>query len=344
MRFRLRGALELFFASDGDAYLLRGGSGAEHVIRRPDDDDRLLLQRLAAPAGAEAPHGGPVRKRLEPLINAGAVVPDPGVSRLGSTDAERFARQLPYLEDYGDPVAAQQRLRAARVAILGCGGLGTWALAALAGAGVGGFVLVDDDIVSLSNLNRQMLYRTADLGDRKVDRAAAWVQAFDPAIDVVTHPTRLRSEHGVAAAADGCDVIVLTADWPPYDIARWVNRASLAGGIPWIMAGQQPPLVKVGPTFLPGTGSACFECLEAHARAAFPLYDELAAQRRRSPPDSATLGAASALVGALLALEVMHLLLDAELPATDGRMMVVDIRTLRTRLEELEPHPACPRC
>jgi bacteriocin biosynthesis cyclodehydratase domain-containing protein len=340
-RFRLRGALEPFFARDGDVYLLRGGSGPEHVVRRPNEQDRRLLLALADGPIAVDP-ASLAAQRLAPVIAVGAVVPEPAVEALASVDAERFARQLPYFEDFGDPVAAQRMLRRSSVAILGCGGLGTWALGALASAGVGRFVLIDDDVVDLSNLNRQVLYAPRDIGVPKVDRAAAWVEAFDPRIAVQIRRERIHGPSDLDELAD-CDALLLTADWPPYELARWVNEAALAQDLPFVTAGQQPPVVKIGPTYTPGHG-ACFACHERALRAEFVLYDELAEQRRRRPPPATTLGPASALIGSLLALEVMHLLLGHRPLATHDRALVIDLRTLETEWERVVRDPHCPVC
>jgi bacteriocin biosynthesis cyclodehydratase domain-containing protein len=339
--YRLRRSLELFFADDGDAYLLRGGTGPEHVVRSPGDADRALLRRLAA-GPVEVPPSSAIAGRLDPLIQAGAVLPTPNAAAISPLDAERFDRQLPYFEDFGDPVEAQRALRASSVTILGCGGLGTWALGALACAGIGRFVLVDDDLVEHSNLNRQILYGSGDVGAAKADRAAAWLAGFDASIEVQVRKQRVRAA-GDLSDLDGCNVLLLTADWPPYELARWVNAASLAHGFPFIMAGQQPPRISVGPTYIPGEG-ACHACRERHLRRDFPLYDELAEHRRRTPPPATTLGPASGLIGALLALEVLHLLLGHRPLATHDRVLLMDMRTLDTTWESIERDPDCHRC
>src|SRR6266536_3639922 len=106
-------------------YLLRPGSAEDHVVRNPSADDRALLERLAREPVA-APAGSAVATRLAPLIQAGVVVRDPVSPGLDPEEAERFDRQLPYLAELGDPRELQRRLRAGRVVILGCGGLGTW--------------------------------------------------------------------------------------------------------------------------------------------------------------------------------------------------------------------------
>jgi molybdopterin-synthase adenylyltransferase len=340
-RYRLHGALEMFAAGDGDVYLLRGGSGPEHIIKSPDRADRALLGVLATTGVAIEPRSEAMR-RVGPLITAGAVVREPDLGSLPGTDAARFARQLPYFEDFGDPVAAQQRLRESTVAVLGCGGLGTWALAALASAGVGRFVLIDDDAVELSNLNRQVLYGVKDLGSSKVECVARWLAEFDPAIAVDPQCRRIRGPEDLARL-DRCDALLLCADWPPYDLPRWVNEASLALQLPFTMAGQQPPLAKIGPTFNPGHGG-CFGCQEIRLRREFPLYDELAEARKGSPPPAATLGPVSALIGSLLALEVLHLLLGVWPVATHERILLFDTRTLELRSEKVAHEPGCSTC
>ena len=340
-RYRLHGALEMFAAGDGDVYLLRGGSGPEHIINSPGPADRALLRELAT-NGLEIRPGSDAGRRVGPLIQAGAVVREPDIAALAPADAARFIRQLPYFEDFGDPVAAQRRLRVSSVAVLGCGGLGTWALAALASAGVGRFVLIDDDIVELSNLNRQVLYGVNDLGSPKVTCVARWLAGFDPSITVDAQRRCVRGPHDLAALGD-CDALLLCADWPPYELARWVNQASLTLQLPFVMAGQQPPLVKLGPTFKPGAG-ACFGCHETRLRREFARYDELAHARIAAPPAATTLGPASALIGSVLALEVLHLLLGVWPVATHDRVFLLDIRTLELRSEAVAHEPECATC
>ena len=341
-RFRLRPSIEPFFAASGDVYLLRPGTRDEHVVRAPSDEDRALLRRLAREPVA-APVGSAIESRIAPLIEARVVVPEPTSPPLDPSDAERFDRQLPYLAELGDPRDVQRRLRAARVVLLGCGGLGTWALGALASVGIGGFLLIDHDTIELSNLNRQVLYGEADLGQPKVDVAAAWLRRFDASLEVLTLSRRVESAADLADAVTGADALVLVADWPPYELARWVNEACLAHDVPFITAGQQPPLLKVGPTYIPGLG-ACLACHESGVRRDFPLYDQLVEERRRNPPAATTLGPASGIIGTLLALEVMHLIAAAEPPATHDRALLLDMRTLETRWERIVRDPACAAC
>jgi bacteriocin biosynthesis cyclodehydratase domain-containing protein len=94
---------------------------------------------------------------------------------------------------------------------------------------------------------------------------------------------------------------------------------------------------------MPGRGP-CFACHERALAAAFPLYPELAEQRRHDPTPATTLGAASGVVGTLVALEVMHLLIGDGPVATEGRALLIDMRTLDQRWEPVERDPDCPVC
>ena len=254
----------------------------------------------------------------------------------------RFSRQLPFLAERGDPVALQRRLRGARVTVLGCGGLGTWALAALASAGIGAFTLVDDDVVELSNLNRQIIYGEPDLGVPKVDAAARWVRRFDERIDVRTLPRRICAADDAHDLVTDADLIVVAADWPPYHLARWINAVCVDRGVPFVLSGQAPPMLKVGPIYWPGR-TACFACHETALRAASPQYDEYVAHAQTARVRSATLGPASGLVGTALGMDLVTLLIGGS-PATLGAAVTIDLRSLVTTREEVPRATDCPAC
>jgi bacteriocin biosynthesis cyclodehydratase domain-containing protein len=350
LRYRLVPTVELFPASTGDLFLLRPGEAGDLAIRGADAVDRALVEALARAAatldelviacGAAVEVVEDKLAALERVQVLQTLAGEPVV--LAPDLAARFDRQLPYLAETGDPGAAQLRLRDATVAILGCGGLGTWALGALAGAGIGRFVLIDDDVVELSNLNRQVLYGAADVGLPKADRAAAWLRGFDPGVRVDAHRRRIGGAEELRALIAGADLLVQTADSPPYSIVRWVDEACRALGIPYVLGGQRPPVVRVGPAIVPGR-TACFACREMALRREFRHYDELAAQRDAAPPRAITLGPASGIAGALVGLQAMHLLLGRAVPAA-GRALLLDMRTLATTWEPWERLPDCPAC
>src|ERR1700744_6198215 len=127
---------------------------------------------------------------------------------LDDADLERYGRHL-VLREVGGP--GQARIRAARVLVIGAGGLGRPLALYLAAAGVGTLGLVDDDRVSLSNLQRQILYRTADVGQPKVAAGASAVAALNPGVTVHAHAARLTAENAGALFA-GYDIIADGSD------------------------------------------------------------------------------------------------------------------------------------
>lgn len=347
-RFALRQSVEPVPGADGALYLMRAGD-PDLVVRAPEPADRALLDLLAA-GPRSAPElaerlglpAGAVADKLAALDGAGVLLAAAESPPLDAADAERYDRQLPYLAEFGDERALQRRLAGARVVVVGCGGLGSWALAALAAAGVRRLRLVDDDTVALSNLNRQVIYTPADLGAPKVQSAAAWLRTFDPLIAAEPLALRVDGRRTAARIAAGADALVLAADQPPYELARWINAACLPARIPFITGGQLPPLLRVGPLYRPGAGP-CFACHERALRAESADYDGYVRYRRSAPARGATLGPASGMVGTQLAMEIVHLLAGIP-PASDGAALLTDLRTGATRREPVARDPACAAC
>src|ERR1700749_3195628 len=122
---------------------------------------------------------------------------------LSDDELERYARHLVLREVGG---VGQAKIRQARVLIVGAGGLGSPMALYLAAAGIGALGLVDDDTVSLSNLQRQILFRTADIGRAKVEAGADTLRALNPGVQVNLHPVRL-TQANVMALIAGYDII-----------------------------------------------------------------------------------------------------------------------------------------
>jgi molybdopterin/thiamine biosynthesis adenylyltransferase len=201
---------------------------------------------------------------------------------------------------------------------------------------------VDDDVVELSNLNRQAIYRPDQVGVAKVEAAGRWLRAFDGRIEVEPEDRRVDGLAAAARVVQGSDAVVLTADEPPYELARWFNAACLDARVPFITGGQAPPLLRVGPLYVPGR-TACFVCHETALRAQSLAYDRYVEHVRDSPSRAATLGPASAIVGSTIAQELMHLLIGVE-PATMGTAVSIDIRTLRASYDAVPRDGGCRVC
>jgi len=347
--YRLRPSIEPFVDRHGALCFVRPGDD-DLVVREPDDADLALVGALQdgwdTVAGLTQRLGRDrslIELKLDALVAAGlALMRSPDAPPLTGEDADRFARQLPYLAELGDEIRLQRQLRDATVVVIGCGGLGTWAIATLACIGVGRIVLVDDDHVALSNLNRQILYTRDDVGAAKVGAAARWIHAFDPAIRVRMVERRVESAADVAGVVAGANAVVLAADWPPHEIARWVNAACLEAHVPFVVAGQLPPLLKIGPTYIPAAGP-CFTCHATALANASDAYEDYVAFRGAAPVTAPTTGPGSCLVGGLLGLDLLHLLIG-RVPATAGVAILVDMRTLTMRRERIDRDPDCPAC
>ena len=260
----------------------------------------------------------------------------------------RYDRQLAYFAELAPPGCHRERLQArlarAQVTVLGLGGLGCWTATALASAGIGRLVVVDGDVVETSNLNRQMLYTPADVGLGKAETGARALRAFNPSIDIVAVSRRLEGEEHVMEVARGSDVIVELADWPVGKLSRWAAAGAVELRIPHLQASQDPPIVRVGPMFIPGA-TGCAECQALAQRRRHSLYDELIAYRSGRTEETSTFGPACAIVGGVLANEVVNLLLGLDSPATAGRAATVDLRTLEWSWEEvIVGDPECPVC
>lgn len=354
VRYRLKRSLEVLAAADGRIYLMRAGTGEDFVIPEPSETERAIIDSLSrAPVtraglrqaipGAEQ---GEAEGCLRQLLELGLVERLLDCGSLSPAQAERYDRQLIYWADLAGPgesaASLQGRLAKARVVVLGCGGLGSWAATGLACAGVGGLVLIDGDRVETSNLNRQLLFEERDIGQPKVESAAASLRRHNSELDVTTIPRAVTGPDDLAACLPGADFLIAAADWPPYRLQRWVNRACLDLEVPYVTAAQFLPRVRVGPTVIPGR-SPCWECVESQAREGHPHYDEVADR----PPGStaaATLGAASGIVGSLMAMEAIHHLTGAVAPATCGTAVTIDLRTLEVTRERVHRNPRCAQC
>jgi bacteriocin biosynthesis cyclodehydratase domain-containing protein len=203
--------------------------------------------------------------------------------------------------------------------------------------------LVDDDRVETSNLNRQILFGADDVGVLKVEAAERALSRHNPELRVRAVSRRVSSQDDVDGVIEGSDVVITVADWPPYELPRWVNAAAVTAGIPHISAGQQLPLNRVGPTVIPGR-SACLECEERQVRGDYPLFDELVDFRIAHRAPAPTIGTASGILGSMLATETIHLLTGTATPASVDAVLMFDLRTLEVTREEIQRDAECPVC
>jgi molybdopterin/thiamine biosynthesis adenylyltransferase len=293
-----------------------------------------------------------VRGAMADLLESG-FVEDAGVAvPLPERERERYSRGVPLLRwmDLGprtSPWEAQLRLREARVLLVGVGGTGGYAAQALVSSGVGHLHCADADVVELSNLNRQPLYREPDIGRPKVEAALESLRALNSDVRVTGERREVRGQEDLAALLtdDGpYDLLVLAAD-RPVEIWRWANRVCLAAGLPWVDAGYRGPLVTAG-VHAPGRG-ACWECLRAteaerrDLRLAPGQDPEIASPRMPWNPATAV---TAGLSGMLLAHAAVALLTGV--PALEpGCRIGVNLMLPGDPVLQRSPRrPDCPAC
>jgi molybdopterin/thiamine biosynthesis adenylyltransferase len=237
-------------------------------------------------------------------------------------EVERYARHL-VLREIGGP--GQQALSRARVAMVGAGGLGAPAALYLAAAGVGHLTLIDPDTVSLSNLQRQVLFGGEDLGRMKVEVAAGRLREINPHCRVEGRPTRLDAGNAVDLIS-GHDLVLDGTDDFPTRFA--VNDACVALGATLVSGAIGRWTGQVG-VF---RGRPCYRC----------LVPEI-------PPEAETcaavgvVGALAGVIGAMMALEAVKLIAGAGEPLA-GRLLIYDALGGEARTVRLGADPACPVC
>ncbi|HET9199305.1 MAG TPA: TOMM precursor leader peptide-binding protein [Solirubrobacterales bacterium] len=350
-RPRIKRTTEEIETPEGDVYLLRPSADNDIRIEQPDAEERRLLAAVDGSRTLEELRTefgtGEVDDMIAQLQELEVIEDAADDELLEAGELERFDRQLRYFSDVGTggitPSECQERLREAKVAVLGVGGLGGWSALALACTGVGEMWLIDGDRVEVSNLNRQIQFSEADIGELKVERAAARLAAFNSGAKITTEARRLEGEADIAEFIAGSDVVVDAADWPAHDIERWCNSACFKAGIPYITMSHFPPIARVGPLYVPGK-TGCFVCQEIGYRREYPLFDVAVEQRRAKPTPAATLGPACGLIGGQVGMEVMHLLTGLARPSTQGVAHIFDLRTMEVKREPVVPEPECPIC
>lgn len=250
---------------------------------------------------------------------------------LNADELERYARHI-VMREVGGP--GQAALKAARVLVIGAGGLGAPVLMYLAAAGVGTLGVIDDDDVSLSNLQRQVIHSTADVGRPKVDSAAERIAALNPHIIVNRHAARL-------TAANALDIIGqydIVADGSDNFTTRYlVSDASFLARKTLVSAAL-------------GVFDASLTTIRAHERNASGTLNPTYRCLFPEPPPAGTvpsceeagiLGALAGVVGSMVALEVIREIVGFG-DSLVGRLLMIDARSMRFETLRYGRDPANP--
>jgi len=244
------------------------------------------------------------------------------------TDAEllRYNRQI-LLPDFD--IAAQEKLQASRVLIVGLGGLGCPAALYLGAAGVGHLILVDGDAVELTNLQRQIAHTERDIGVNKAHSAAAAVAAINPGVRLEVIAETL-AEGSMPELVGRVDLVLDATDNYPVRFA--LNRACIAAAVPLVSAAAVQSEGQLS-VFDPARGGPCYRC----------LYTEADADTAPSCSESGVLAPLVGAIGSLQAMEALKVLTGFGEPLR-GRLLVADLRRMAFRALQLPPRPDCPAC
>ena len=239
----------------------------------------------------------------------------------------RYSRHI-LLSELGPD--AQEKFAAAHALVVGIGGLGNPAAHFLAAAGIGALTLCDADDVDLTNLQRQILYATADIGRAKVDAAAARLAAINPEVRIERVATRV-GDAELARLVDDADVVLDCSD--NFATRHAVNRACVEAGKPLVSGAAIRFDGQIAVFDARDSASPCYHCL-------FGEGDELEETR------CATMGVFAPLVGIVGAAQAGEALkLIAGVGETlAGRLLIVDALTMQWRDLRVPRDPACPVC
>ena len=246
---------------------------------------------------------------------------------LSDDELVRYARHI-VLKEFGG--TGQARLKAATVAVVGAGGIGSPAIQYLAAAGVGRLILIDDDSVEPSNLQRQTIFATADTGLAKVDAAAAAARRINPHVAVAAHRVRIDPTN-VADLLAGADVVLDGCD--NFATRFCVADAAHALRIPLVSAavGQFEGQLATYRGWEPD--KPCYRC----------FVGEDPERAETSCAEDGVLGPVTGVLGSLAALEVLRTIA----PFGDdqaGKLLLVDLLALRFRTIRLPKDPGCKAC
>ena len=239
--------------------------------------------------------------------------------------SQRYTRQLsiPQVGRVG-----QERLQQASVLVIGAGGLGSATLLYLAAAGIGTLGVVDEDTVNLSNLNRQILYTTADVDQDKVPLAAEQLHALNPEINIIPHTNFLTRENGAELIAAYNLVVEATDNLISKDL---INKLCVQAALPLVWAGVQRFEGQLG-VALPG--HACRRCI-------FPQLP--APDSQPSPAELGIMGATAGVIGTLQALEALKVILEIGEPLIDQILLWDGLKQSFDKIA-VAKNSNCPHC
>ncbi|MBI9106478.1 MAG: HesA/MoeB/ThiF family protein [Spirochaetales bacterium] len=240
--------------------------------------------------------------------------------KLNSNESERYKRQLLLETDYG---FSQKKLKQATVFIAGAGGLGSSASIYLAAAGVGRLIIADYDLIDMSNLNRQILYSTAAIGELKAESARRRLTELNPEIAVEIRTVKLEGD--ISKLIDGADLIIDCLD--NIETRYVLNDFSLKTRIPIVHGGINGYAGQI--SFIAPPETACLRCI-------FP-------DAYKADGPIPVIGATAGIIGSMQAMEAVKYLTESG-ELLKNKLLIIDGFTWEIANLNLERNPSCRAC
>ncbi|WP_113913216.1 HesA/MoeB/ThiF family protein [Roseovarius dicentrarchi] len=266
-------------------------------------------------------------RRVRARAVAGEAPKEQSSRAFSDAELERYARHI-ILREVGGP--GQRALKGASVLVIGAGGLGSPVMSYLAAAGVGTIGVIDDDEVDLSNLQRQVIHRDADIGTPKVHSAAAAVRALNPHVQMRPYARRLTDDIAADLFAE-YDMILDGTD--NFATRHLVNRTAVATGKP-LISGALAQWEGQLSVFDPANGAPCYACI-------FP--DIPAAGLAPSCAEAGVMGPLPGVIGAMMAGEAIKVITGAGTPLR-GTLLIYDALYADARRIQIKRRADCAVC
>jgi molybdopterin/thiamine biosynthesis adenylyltransferase len=353
-----------YFVSDGSVHFRLGGE----LTSLEDPDGRVLALLELLDGTRELPE---IHRELSvdypdvavddvtealAALDESALLQDAGDQGADFDDAarRRWSNNLGFFETYASLEVSkyeyQRRVRDARVAVLGVGGIGSHALIDLVAIGFTDIRIVDFDKIELSNFNRQIIYGEPDLGRAKVRVAAERARALNSGVRLEAVEAKLMSADDVYQVVHDRDLVIAVVDRPKVHVVHWLNEGCLRAGAALIGGGVDTQRA-IHYTMVPGI-SGCVECWYRQARENDPtsrmVFDELDQTDREGRSFGEDTAAFNALVAAeagFMVSELVRLATRVSPPLSVGRLLETTFHDPRiTVAERWDRDPSCPTC
>ncbi|PYI55768.1 HesA/MoeB/ThiF family protein [Paenibacillus flagellatus] len=347
------GALRIGETFPGRAVEIDDADGAVYALLRRMDGTRTMDELYAATAADDPDTTREAFDECVRALDEAGLLDDAAAAKrtsLSPPELDRFRANAGFFSYRSSLTRSgwemQEKLKTARVTVIGAGSLGSGVLFQLAGCGLSAVRVVDFDVVERSNLNRQLLYGERDIGRPKLEAAADFMSRFRPDLRFEGVARKIGSAEDALEAVRGSELVVLAADEPYFLLERWVNEACVRLGIPFIGGGMN---VAEGHcyTVVPGE-TGCIDCNHLLQSRANELYaatiESCLASGFRMP--SAAIPSVYMMLAGMVGTEIVRRLTRYEPPQTEGKVVSLNFDTYTSSVVMAFPAPVaeCPTC